>query len=105
MDVRFLPRMLFELSYRRYCGSAPLVVINDYGCTEQYGRERKARHNTLSEADMLALPLPSRSHKTLSATVYGLARHYPPFCLALYISMGIELWAGTVTIFDLNSAR
>jgi hypothetical protein len=34
--------------------------------------------------------------------VYGLERHYPLFCLALYISMGIELWAGTVTIFDLN---
>lgn len=57
MDVRFLPRTLFELSYRRYCGSAPLVVINDYGCTEQYGWERKARHKTLFEADMLALPI------------------------------------------------
>lgn len=41
MDARFLPRTLFELSYRRYCGSALLVVINDCGCTEQYGRERK----------------------------------------------------------------
>lgn len=64
-------------------------------------RALTARHNTLLEADMLALPL-SYLPLNLVATEYGLARHYPLFCLALSISVGIELLAGTATIFDLN---
>jgi len=59
-------------SYHRLCSRLAtvgiarallLVAISDYRSAEPYGQARKARHNTLFEADMLALPLPRRSHK------------------------------------------
>lgn len=75
MDVRFFHGGIFASSDCWHVKSAPLVVISDYGCTETCGQARKTRHNTLLEANMLTLPILSRSHRILSATVYGLARH------------------------------